>query len=113
MSEPSSHRDAARITRSPDDRKGFVFRVRQSAREIAVIGGGFVFDLSDVLVGQRRGDERVFPGEMPRDPVAHDGGELADLQTEPPVLPRGVAHGVFIEADLHTVIGRVEARVDP
>src|SRR5439155_16476173 len=48
---------------------------------------------------------------MPRHPIANDSSELADLQSETAILPRGNAKCVFVEADLGAVIGRVEPAV--
>src|SRR4051812_31362413 len=48
---------------------------------------------------------------MPRHPVADDGGELTNLQSEPPVFPRCVTKGVFVDADFRAVVTRIKTAV--
>src|SRR4030095_1770960 len=50
---------------------------------------------------------------MPGDPIAHHGGELADLQSETAILPRRNAQCVFVEPNLSPVIARVKTAIQP
>src|SRR6266403_4904692 len=49
---------------------------------------------------------------MPGDPIANDGGKLADLQCKTPVVPRRDAKCVFIQADFSAVLARIETTVN-
>src|SRR5207247_11409820 len=51
--------------------------------------------------------------EMPRNPIAHDRGELADLHREAAILPRSDAHCIFVEAHLSAVIARIKTAIEP
>src|SRR5256714_14150177 len=48
---------------------------------------------------------------MPGVPVAHYGGDLADLKSESAVLPWGESESVFIEPDLSAVITWIKTSI--
>ena len=50
---------------------------------------------------------------MPRDPIADDGGEFANLGGEAAVVPRRDAKRIFIQSDFGAVIARVEPTINP
>jgi hypothetical protein len=49
---------------------------------------------------------------VPRDPIADDRCELAELQCKTTVLPRRDSKRILVQANLGAVIGRVEPAVD-
>jgi hypothetical protein len=50
---------------------------------------------------------------MARNPVAYDGGELSQLQSEPAIRPRRDAEGVFIEPNLGALVAGIEPAIQP
>src|SRR5437588_13050576 len=62
-----------------------------------------------IFVGQRRIDEWILPGVMPRHPVADDSGELPDLEMK--IFRGTVAEKIFIQPDLGAAVTRIEAAV--
>src|SRR6266403_2279998 len=50
---------------------------------------------------------------MPRNPIANDRRELADLYREAAILPRRDAQCVFVEPDLSAVIARIKTAIEP
>ena len=50
---------------------------------------------------------------MARNPVAYHGGELSQLQSEPPVRPWRDAKRIFIQSNLSAMIAGIEPAIDP
>src|SRR5438876_9881304 len=50
---------------------------------------------------------------MPRHPTADDGFELANLHSEPAIIPRRNAKCIFVEPKLSAAVARVEAAIEP
>ncbi len=50
---------------------------------------------------------------MPRDPIADDGGELADLQRKTTVLPWGDSKRILVQANVGTVVAWIESTIKP
>src|SRR5437868_5495231 len=111
LPDPSRHRNAGGVARAPDHGVVLVFLLLRTDAEIIVIGSGFIFDRRHILVGQWCVDEWVVPGEMARDPVADDGGKLADLESEPAIRPGREAEGIFVQTQLRPVIAWIETAI--
>src|SRR5438105_14810122 len=76
---------------------------------INFIRRGAIPDAGKVLVRQRRVDEWVLPGVVPRNPIADHGCELPDLEVD--ALRWAVAEKIFIQPHLGTFITWIESAV--
>src|SRR4029434_3049504 len=106
-------RHADGVDRSPKNRKELVLiRARHAAKTIAGERKLDVRDQRGGLIGERRVDKWIVPGEMPLDPGAHRGGEFPHLQIKASIFPRRHPQGGLIEAYFGAEIGRIEAGVE-
>src|SRR5262245_29439992 len=115
LSPRAEHRRATGVARSPDDGQplGLLVgtvpsrqKVRWRRRRRAV------GDDRDVLVRKRSIDQRVLPRVGSSDPVAEEGGKLADLEREARLLEEErVAEAIFVEPHGRGFLPRVEAAV--
>ena len=46
-------------------------------------------------------------------PIAGDGGEFADLNVQPPILPRRDSERIFVGAEVRPFIRWIEATIEP
>ena len=112
-------RDAAGVARAPNDGKAQIFvgvvaaivfpHVSPFQKVVSLIWRARVPDAGKIFVRQRRVDERVLPGIMPRDPIADHGCKLPDLEVD--ALRWAVAEKIFVQPHLCAVVARIEPAV--
>ena len=117
--EGAGDRDAAGIAWSPDDGIAQIFVgviaviVLADVPPIQELVGVFwrpvVPDTGEILVRQRRVDEGILPGVMPRNPVADYGGELPDLEVN--TFAWAVAEKIFVQPQFRATVSWVEPAV--
>ena len=110
--EPAGHGSARRVGGTPDDRVVLVaFALLDRAECRRRFRCRRVADRGHLLIGERRGDERILPRVVARDPAADDRCELAGLQVQTSIVPRREPQRIFVQTRLHVAVGRVEALI--
>ena len=114
MTYPAGNRNAARVTGPPNHRIEFVFlaRVKSTDELPRRSGRSFIANSGDVFINQRRVYKRIFPRQMALDVISDNGGELADLEGEPAILPRRQSQRIFVQPNGSAVIARIESAIE-
>src|SRR5207302_10667039 len=117
----SGHREPARVTRTPNDRKPqILIRIITSVvlgdvspikERVNAVGSGDVPDSGQIFIGQRRVDERIVPGIMPGHPVTNHRGKFPNLKTDPWMIQRRVAKKVLVQSNLRALIRGIKTTI--